>query len=168
MGADALAQASARVCATLVSSGEWQEAKCILLYAAMPDELETAPLIGFALAQGKQVLLPRVVGDEMELRFLNGSEGSLVKGAYGISEPGPDCALCEDYSVIDLAVIPGRAFTPEGKRLGRGKGFYDKFLSKLGSSKTMLTVGLALPCQIFQDLPTDPWDVSLDYILTSE
>ena len=186
MSADERARASARICATLVGSGEWQEARTVLLYAALPDEVETAPLIGFALAQGKRVLLPRVVGDGLELRFLpdadktgpeapgKGGAGVLKSGAFGIPEPDADCRLCTDFSTIDLAVIPGRAFTPEGVRLGRGKGFYDRFLASLTSRSDKargegpVTFGLAFPCQVFAELPADPWDISLDCILTSE
>jgi 5-formyltetrahydrofolate cyclo-ligase len=80
-------------------------------------------------------------------------------GAYGILEPtGP---LFTDYDSIDLAVVPGVAFTRDGVRLGRGKGYYDRLLPRIKSPK----VGICFPFQILESIPTEPFDVKMDEVV---
>ena len=67
-------------------------------------------------------------------------------------------------SVIDFAIIPGVAFDVAGNRLGYGKGFYDRLLLNL--SEDCLTVGISYQCQIFDSIPTEDHDISLDLVLT--
>lgn len=117
---------SREVTAKLVATPQWQQARTVLLYHSLPDEVATHDLISEALAAGKRVLLPVVVGDDLELRFLP-TPDALREGAFHILEPTG--APFTDYAAIDLAVIPGVAFTPDGRRLGRGRGYYDRLLS---------------------------------------
>ena len=67
-----------------------------------------------------------------------------------------------DYAAIDLAVIPGVAFTPDGRRLGRGRGYYDRLLARFARA---YTIGLAFPFQLLEDIPTEPHDIKLNEIL---
>lgn len=137
----------------------WLSARCVLLFASLPDEVDTAPLLEAARAAGKQVLLPRVVGDDLELCVY--SPEHLQRGAFGIWEPSAEAQVVTDYTRVDLALVPGLAFTPDGRRLGRGRGYYDRLLPHLSAPK----YGVGYPCQVVPDLPTEAWDVRLAGVL---
>ena len=140
----------------------FQKAHVVLLYAALPDEVQTQPCIERWSAT-KQILLPVVVGDCLELRrYTHPTE--LRQGSFGILEP-TDNLICTDYASIDLAVIPGVAFTPEGVRLGRGMGFYDRLLSH-PAFEHVYKMGICFPCQMMQELPSQPHDVRMSEVLT--
>ena len=126
----------------------------------MPDEVCTHDLIRTLHATGKRVLLPTIEGEDLSLHIYDG-ERSLVKGAsFGIQESeGP---LFTRFDSIDLAIIPGMAFTLRGDRLGRGKGYYDRLLPKLHCP----LIGIAFPFQIVEDIPTEKHDIRMTEVCT--
>lgn len=139
-----------------------RQAHTLLLYSALPDEVQTQPLLDLLTADGRQVLLPRVVSaTEMELRRYTGRH-DLQTGAYGIMEPTGD--VFTRYEYIDVAVIPGMAFDTEGHRLGRGKGYYDRFLARLHPST--LLIGICFSWQLVDHVPTDRYDVRMDCVIS--
>lgn len=137
----------------------FSSAGVVLAYCSLPDELDTGPLLE-RWAQKKKIAVPLVVGDDLVLKqYL---PGHLHTGYKDILEPdadAPDIAPSE----VEFAIIPGVAFDRNRNRLGRGKGFYDRFLPSLNCP----TAGVAFPLQIFDELPTDPWDKPLDMIITA-
>ncbi|MBO4801085.1 MAG: 5-formyltetrahydrofolate cyclo-ligase [Bacteroidaceae bacterium] len=143
----------------LQQTAQWQQAHTVLLYHSLPDEVCTHDLIPEAIRQGKRVLLPVVVGDELELReYQEGSQ--LAEGAFHIQEPTGTAVT--DFATIDLAVIPGVAFTAGGLRLGRGRGYYDRLLSR---ARVPYLIGLCWPFQLLPDLPAEPHDVKMDEVI---
>ena len=151
---------SSDVIAKLQQNERFRQAHTILLYSALPDEVPTLQLMNELTAQGRQVVLPRVVSDtEMELRCYT-SSNDLVKGAFGIMEPVGE--LFTDYVSIDVAVIPGMAFDREGHRLGRGRGYYDRFLSRV---PYIYKIGVCFPSRLVDHVPTDPHDIIMDCIV---
>ena len=108
----------------------------------------------------KQLLLPVVVGEELELRlFQNMNE--LKIGSFGIAEPtGP---LFTDYTKIDFVAVPGMAFDRNGHRLGRGKGYYDRLLPRLTNA---YKAGICFPYQVVDEVPVEPTDITMDGIIT--
>ena len=145
----------------LKDNSHFLHAHTLLLYSALPDEVPTQTLIDELVAQGKTVLLPRVVSDtDMELRRYS-SPADLQQGAFGIMEPTGE--LFTDYAAIDVAIIPGMAFDDEGHRLGRGKGYYDRFLAKL--SPTTYKIGLCFSWQRVDHVPTDDHDIPMDEVI---
>lgn len=137
------------------------EARCIALYAALPDEVPTSEVIARWHSEGRRVVLPRVEGDVM--RFYDYAPEALQSGYQGIDEPMGDVECpAED---IDLIIVPARAFTQSGVRLGRGGGFYDKYMSLQGfrAHKT----GVAFECQIFDGLPFDSHDIKVDEVVSA-
>lgn len=135
----------------------WQDAATVLAFAALPDEPDTAPMLHRALAEGKRLLLPRVLGpaemDWVEITDL----AQLVPGAFGIPEAPADLPAF-DVSALGrdaLALVPCLAVSPEGVRLGRGKGYYDRFLAHYKGRRLVLCPEVAL----LEDLPWDAWDI---------
>ena len=130
-----------------------------MLFMPMPDEIDVRPLIQEARKAGKKVYIPKVEGSEIAVYEY--SEAHLASGAFGILEPAEGAVRLCDLGRLDLVIVPGVAFTAEGQRLGRGKGFYDRFLPKTVCPH----FGIAFPQQIVPSLPTDPWDVPLDGVI---
>lgn len=159
--AQELKEMSTDVCGMVMSGALWQNAGTVLLYHALPDEVDTQLLLEDALLSGKRVLLPKVKGDDLVLCEYTGPE-SLMVGAYGILEPDGRSAVCED-SMIDLAVIPGMAFDRQGHRLGRGKGYYDRLLCNLKAYK----MGVCFPFQLLEQLPHEEHDVRMDGVVST-
>lgn len=144
----------------LLSHQRLKEARTIMLYYSLPDEVDTHTLADSLLMSRKTILLPRVTGDgTMELRRYTGP-CSLTPGAYGIMEPTG--SVFADYASIDLAVIPGMAFDRHGNRLGRGKGYYDRFLPLIPQA---YKIGICFPFQMADSIPTDRHDIKMDEII---
>lgn len=146
---------SEAICRHITDMVAWQEARCVLLYHPLPDEVDVRPLLEAGLDAGKVVILPQVVGEDLCLRLYTGTD-SLSVGAFGIMEPTG--ALFVDYEHIDLAVIPGMAFDGAGHRLGRGKGYYDRLLPSLPHAHR---IGVCFPFQFVDAVPSLPHDVTM-------
>jgi 5,10-methenyltetrahydrofolate synthetase len=126
----------------------------IMAYWPLPDEVDIRPLIDALVQQGKTVLLPKVQDDEnMELRRYT-SPSDLREGAFHIMEPIG--APFVDFDQIDVALVPGVAFDAAGHRLGRGKGYYDRFLHDY---PYLHTIGVCFPFQRVAEVPTDEHDI---------
>ena len=135
----------------------------MMLYHALPDEVPTQQLIDRLVAEGKTVVLPRVVSDtDMELRRYTGPQ-DLQRGAFGIMEPTGE--LFTDYEQLQVAVIPGMAFDREGHRLGRGKGYYDRLLSHV---PYIYKIGLCYDWQLVDHVPTNEHDIKMDEVVVSK
>lgn len=159
------ADESAAIIERLKQNEHFAAARTLLLYSALKDEVQTQDLLDELIAQGKRVMLPRVISEtDMELRLYTGPQ-SLQQGAFGIMEPVGE--VFNDYEQIDVAVIPGMAFDAEGHRLGRGKGYYDHFLSHFSPLTSHLyKIGICFPWQMVDEVPTDKHDVPMDCVVS--
>lgn len=140
------------------------DARVVLAYYSLPDEVCTHQLIDDLVAEGKIVLLPKVLDDEtMELRRYTGIH-DLREGAFHIMEPVG--APFVDYQQIDVALIPGMAFDAQGHRLGRGKGYYDRFLSQSSIFNFQFkAIGVCFDFQKVEEVPVGPQDVSVNLVI---
>lgn len=152
-----LKEQSAAIIRRLVADSRFAEARTVLLYHSLPDEVCTHELIAEA-AKTKTVLLPTVVGDELELHVYTPSTTTHT-GAFDICES--DGPLFTDYANIDLAVIPGMAFDQKGNRLGRGKGYYDRLLAKLDCP----LIGICFPFQYLEKIPVEEHDRRVEEVV---
>ncbi|MBR1789534.1 MAG: 5-formyltetrahydrofolate cyclo-ligase [Bacteroidaceae bacterium] len=152
---------SVQMCRSVAASSRWQSARTVLLYHALPDEPNLQFLLDEAFVSGKTVLLPVVVGDDLELRLYGGSD-SLREGAFHIMEPVGEVFPPSRYGEIDLALIPGMAFDCEGHRLGRGRGYYDRLLPRLPRAYKL---GVCFPFQRLESVPSEPHDILMDEVL---
>ena len=155
-----MTQASETIFSKIEQAESFRSTHCIALFAAMHDEVPTRVALDRWPVLGRRVVVPRVEGDIM--RFYDYSAERMRIGAFGIEEPEGD-QECKPED-IDLIIVPARAFTLSGERLGRGGGFYDKYMSLEGfrAHKT----GIAFSCQIFDSLPSDPHDIKVDEVVT--
>lgn len=133
------------------------KAQCILLYHSLPDEVYTHEIIE-KYKSLKKLLLPTVVGDELELHVY-ATDSVVRQGKFNISESEGN--LFEDYPMIDLAIIPGVAFDTKGNRIGRGKGYYDRLLPQIHCPK----LGICFQFQIVDEIPSDRHDIPVDEVL---
>ena len=131
----------------------------IMMYHSLPDELYTHDFLR-KWAGKKRFYLPRVNGVNLEV--LPYEESRLELGSFHIEEPtGTDVT---DPSEIELVVVPAVAYDRKGKRLGRGKGFYDRFLSHTKATK----IGVGYEFQLVEELPSEPHDVPMDMVITQK
>ena len=135
-------------------------AQTIMMYYSLPDEVCTHEAIQLLAEQGKTILLPVVTGDTSMALCRYAQPSDLRVGAFNIMESTGE--PFNDYEQIDLAVVPGVAFDAEGHRLGRGRGYYDRFLPLLPNAYKL---GLCFDFQKVEHVPTDSNDVLMDEIL---
>lgn len=132
----------------------------ILMYHSLPDEVFTHEAINRLVSDGKHVLLPRVIdGENIELRIYK-TPDDLRRGAFGIMEPSG--TLFRDYAAIDVAVIPGMSFDSSCNRLGRGKGYYDRFLAQ---TPDVFKVGVCFDFQKLPIIPASEHDIRMDVVI---
>lgn len=151
--------ASERVASNLLALG--LEAKSVCIYNALDSEVATDVLIEYYMRNAK-VYLPVVRGEEMLLVQVDENTEYEI-GDYGISEP---CGveLSARQVEIDLCITPMLAGDRKLNRLGKGKGYYDRFFDKCDCVK----VGLCFDCQMVEEIETEPWDKKMHYIVTDK
>jgi 5-formyltetrahydrofolate cyclo-ligase len=157
------AAASAQSQALLRRQKVWKEARSILFYSPLPVEIDLSPLLAEAMAEGKTVALPRFVASSgtYEAAQVSHPWRDCAPGQFGIVEPA---ARCPSFPLmrLDLVLTPGLGFDVSGRRLGRGRGFYDRLLAAIAGAKC----GVAFDQQIAGQIPAETHDVCMNYILT--
>ncbi len=139
----------------------YNQAKAIASYLTNDGEIFTNEIHRRAWANNKNIALP-VIRDKRQLQFaLYKDQDTLANGPWGIQQP-KNLAFIDDEA-IDLVLVPLVGFDRRGNRLGRGGGFYDRFLSHCSSATT---IGLAHDFQHIQNLPASDWDIALDFVAT--
>lgn len=139
---------------------QFKEATVILAYWSLSDEVSTHNFV-LKWAKEKKMVLPIVVGDTLELRAFNGMESLITSESFGIQEPQTEELI--NPQEVDFAIIPGVAFDRKGNRLGRGKGFYDRFLKQTRAYK----VAVGFDFQIIDEVPVSTFDVPVDLVISS-
>ena len=137
----------------LFTMKEFIEAKIILFYASFDGEVETFKMMKLAQKLGKRIALPRIMNIQRKILpvLISHLENDLVDGPYGIKQPRANLKAVERLEDLDLVIVPGVAFDRENNRLGRGAGYYDRFLSNLPPG--LPTFGLAFDFQVINSLP---------------
>jgi 5-formyltetrahydrofolate cyclo-ligase len=161
MSPAACAAASESIRTTIPTLPRWQAARVIAAFWPLPDEPDLQPL---GWTPERTVLLPRVRSEDMIFHRVT-SPDQLTVGAFGVQEPDPAQCPAVDPGTADLIFVPGVAFTPEGDRLGRGRGFYDRLLSLLPAR--VLRAGVCFRAQVLERLPLESHDRRVDVVLTS-
>lgn len=147
-----------------------KDVQTIVAYYPLPDEVDIRLLLDEWIAEGKTVYLPKVTGDDtMELRCYTGRD-DLLEGAFHILEPVENHGersldmKSDDFNhgSVPVILVPGMAFDAEGHRLGRGRGYYDRFLA---AHPGMYKIGVCFDFQKVSEVPVDANDIAVDTLI---
>ena len=152
-----LFEQSEKILVKLEQHPDFINANSIMLYSALPDEVQTQAFLEKWHLK-KQIILPTVVGDDIiPVEF--GMDTTFAVGDFNILEPQN-----EPYTgSFDLIVVPGVAFDRRGNRIGRGKGYYDRFLCQHLDVKR---IGICFDFQLVDEVPAEPFDIRMDEVIT--
>ena len=158
------------ICQNIINSEFYQKAQIVYAYMALPDEVDLSVLIDDALCKNKTVFVPKVVPNSNKMIFFDYSKCQFENGSFGILEPKTEDIKEEKITGDQTAIflVPGRVFGEDGERVGRGKGFYDIYLSNFlkTQKKSVLVAGVCFPIQIGKQVPTTEHDIKMDQIFT--
>ena len=161
------AEHSAQILRSLIGGDFFSGAQKILSYLSFRSEVDTWPLARTILElPDKRLFLPRIGKNSngmTAVEVLN-LERDLEPGPFGLMQPRERPGAEVSPAELDLVVVPGLAWTPQGRRLGYGGGYFDRFLAE--RPRAMITCGLAFEMQICVELPQDEWDVAVDWLIT--
>ena len=131
-----------------------------MAFCPLSDEVDIMPLLDALHNRGVTIVVPEVVSDtDMQLRLYT-PDSATKKGMLGTTVP--DTAIFTDYAQIDAVLVPGVAFDTDGHRLGRGKGYYDRFLKMLATGTRKIAA--CYPYQLVEHVPTEEHDITMDYV----
>lgn len=158
IGKEELMRMSTPIVEQVEANEFYRKSSIIMLYHPLWDEVDVRPLFDRALADGKRVILPTVKGDDIVPVEIT-TETEWIVGDFDILEP-----VAEPYvGTFDLIVVPGVAFDLHNNRLGRGKGYYDRFLVKHPNAYRL---GICFKFQIAPEIPTEPFDFPMNEVIT--
>ena len=165
---DAVRRMSSSIAGRFFSLPDFQQAGNILVYLSLKKEVQTEIIIKKCFAMGKKVFVPIIdqANNDLLVSELRGLDIKFEKGVCGIRTPEEKEENIVSLDVIDLAIIPGLAFTRDGTRLGRGKGYYDRLLARLPSH--IMKVGVAFDFQILDFIPRSQHDMAVNMALTEK
>lgn len=162
---------------TVLAAEQFCRADIVLGYFFHGDEADCTDVLYRALLREKAAGAPRIVPHtpDMDFYLLDGTlplGDQIARGAFGISEPVASLEKLPLSPALAkkriLMLVPGLAFTQDGRRLGRGKGFYDRYIARLkGTGADVTLAGFCFPCQIVDDLPTERHDVRMDVVFSA-
>jgi 5-formyltetrahydrofolate cyclo-ligase len=161
-----IATRSLRACHRLFEQAEFLRAEIIMVFLSLPTEVDTTPLVLRAWQERKRVMAPKVSWNQrrmlpVEIRSLT---DELAVSPMGVREPVSGIPF--PVGMIDLLIVPGLGFDEFGNRLGRGRGFYDRFLAH--PEFKGVACALAFECQAVPTIPTGPLDRQVDMLVTDE
>jgi 5-formyltetrahydrofolate cyclo-ligase len=172
MGIDAadLVERSAAIARRLALTDAWNRAETVLCFLSMPHELDTAAMISEARARSKTVAVPRIEENDIRFFIMAAHTGPLTRDAWGIPEPDPTWQPLDLTRAAGVLVtVPGLAFDRLGNRLGRGKGYYDRFLAHARRTAQRVTaLGVCLSEQLVDAVPHGERDQRLDGAVTEK
>ena len=145
--------------AKLFNEEEFKKAKVVMFYVSLKDEVNTFSMIDEAIKTGKRVCVPVILKEEKRLIAgeIKDRKADLKEAHFGIYQPQAGRVQEVPLENIDLVVVPGIAFDKNNVRLGRGHGYYDRFLCALPNNTR--TIGLAFDFQVIDNLPKDSHDI---------
>jgi 5-formyltetrahydrofolate cyclo-ligase len=168
ISAGALPERSAATADRLSATPAWKNADCVLTFLSMPREIETSAIIRAARAAGKTVAVPRIEDGDIRFLLMPPDARDLPRDAWGIPVPDPGWQQFDLFRwAHPLVTAPGLAFDRRGNRLGRGKGYYDRFLSAARrQAPAILALGVGFSEQLVDSVPHTGDDQPVDGIVT--
>lgn len=159
---------SNKIMSTIMGLPQFKNSKNIMLYISFNNEVDTHPLATWCLANGKTVIAPYCLQNQRKIIpfEINNLTNDLTKSTFGVMEPKHNILKQAIMCDIDLIIVPGVIFDIHGNRIGFGAGYYDRFLSN--KTKTTTIIGIAYDYQIIDSVPTDKYDIPMDFIITEK
>ena len=148
----------------IIENDLYKKSKVVALYKSLKSEVNTNKLIEYSINIGKIVVLPKVIGDNIEFYKINSIKDKLIKSKFGVEEPIESEINFIKREKIDLMIVPGVCFDKEKNRMGFGKGCYDKYLE----NTNIKTIGICFDEQIVDKLPTTPNDIKMYKVITDK
>lgn len=149
----------------LFASDLWKNAQAIGTYLSIGSEWDTLNIVKQALAEGKEVAVPKTMPETKELLFYGITDmDQTTTGNFGLIEPIVTETQRTEKDAIDLLIVPGLVFTKEGYRVGFGGGYYDRFLTDFIHT----TVSLVHTNQLVNSFPIEPFDIPVNYLVTEK
>jgi 5-formyltetrahydrofolate cyclo-ligase len=156
---------SLAACQQLAGTREFKNAQMIMIYLSMPTELETSTLAVRAWQEGKSVAVPRVDWNGLRMEPVEIRSLDVGMRTTGPGVPEPIEGTVVPLQMIDLIVAPGQAFDHQGRRVGRGRGFYDRFLAQ--KDIQAVRCGLCFHEQVLSiPIPSEPHDMLMNLVIT--
>jgi 5-formyltetrahydrofolate cyclo-ligase len=154
--------ASAKLCQQLRQQDFFRQAILPLFFAPLPGEIDLWPLLEETVAASRPIALPRYNHDTQvyDACLIENIARDLIIGPYELDEPSPACPTIP-LSKFDLILVPGVAFDPQGHRLGRGKGYYDRLLAQTRGHKC----GVGFEEQLLPEIPAEPHDIRMNTVI---
>ena len=152
--------ASKQIHRNLKKIAEFRLAKSIGCYYPIGSEVLTQDIMQEAISNGKEVFLPKVIGDDLIFKKIQ-DLSSLEKGSFDIMEPKDDCPASKK---LDVVLVPTVGISRNGFRLGYGYGYYDRFLSK----RNVTTIALTYAKQVVKSVHSSKNDVRIDWVVTED
>lgn len=163
---EAVRDKSAQIACRVQALTEYRDAACVLVYLALPQEVQTDAVIAAALQAGKRLFVPVVVPGKADLLIspLTDPAAVAATGPFGIRQPSAESGPPASPEILDLVLAPGLAFDRRGHRLGFGKGYFDRLFAQL--PPPCRRVGLAFDFQVLEDVPATAGDRPVHRVIT--
>lgn len=153
------AEAARKIAAEIERDPRFEMARTVAAFMPLGDEPPLREAVE-RWARTKRVVVPKVEGDDM--RFYDFRATQMASGAFGIDEP-QSSALCPAEQ-IEVMIVPAVALARCGARMGRGRGYYDRYLG-VAEAAHIYKIGTCFACQLVDELPTEPHDVAMDRVV---
>jgi len=165
LSTDERADKSNRIATRIMDMPEYEESSSVFCYVPHENEVDVRLVLEDALHQGKALFVPKIEGKGIMRAALvpEGPLDSLTPGAYGI--PTMEGTRTADPEELDIIIVPGIAFDISGNRVGRGGGYYDRYLSQTRGSKCF-KCAVAYDFQVIEEIHAQPWDMPMDALVT--
>ncbi len=150
-----------RIAETVMGIERLADAPLVGAFWPIRSEVDPRPLIERLFARGQRIALPKVTPDGLVFREWRAGE-ALVRGGFGLSEPHDDLPPVDPAALV----VPLAAFDRRGQRIGYGRGYYDQAIARLSRDRPVLTIGVAFSVQEIDEVPAEPHDQPLDYLVT--
>ena len=157
---------SYKICNLLTQMPIFDQSSNIMLYLAMDDEVNVDIIIDYCFKNSKNVAVPEITDVNGMMKAVLLSDWQEISiGAFGIRSVNVNEKTYMDSEKLDIIIVPAVAYNNYGARLGRGRGFYDRFMSR---TLNAVKIGVALSCQMISEIPSEEHDILVDYIITAE
>ena len=147
----------------IITLPEYEKAQTVFCYVGRSSEINTIPILEDILQKGKTLAVPKCIDKGIMIACKVQCLTQLQPGKFGIYEPVKECTLVEP-TVIDLGIIPCCACGKDGRRLGYGGGYYDRYLQRADFTKTALCRSMMLQ----ENIPVGEYDVSMDIVISEQ